>query len=40
MQNEKNVLKNLLKSYKINLKYFDLDVFEDEIMDIPYQIEV
>ena len=33
-------LKNFLESYKINLEYFDLDTFEDEIMDIPYQIKV
>ena len=32
-------LKDFLNSYKINLEYFDLDVFEDEIMDIPYQIK-
>jgi len=33
-------LRNFLESYKINLEYFDLDTFEDEIMDIPYQIKV
>ena len=33
-------LKNFLKSYEINLKYFDLESFEDEIMDMPYQIQV
>jgi len=32
-------LENFLKSYEINLEYFDLEVFEDEIMDIPYQVE-
>jgi len=32
-------LENFLKSYEINLEYFDLETFEDEIMDIPYQIE-
>ena len=33
-------LKSFLKNYKVNLEYFDLDAFEDEIMDIPYQIKV
>lgn len=33
-------LKDFLKSYKINLEYFDLENFEDEIMDIPYQVQV
>ena len=33
-------LKSFLESYKINLEYFDINTFEDEIMDIPYQIKV
>ncbi|SMC09209.1 hypothetical protein [Nitratiruptor tergarcus] len=33
-------LEKFLESYEINLKYFDLEAFENEIMDIPYQIEV
>jgi len=33
-------LKDFLKSYEVNLKYFDLENFEDEIMDMPYQIQV
>ena len=32
-------LENFLKSYEINLEYFDLETFEDEIMDISYQID-
>ncbi len=33
-------LRDFLKSYEMNLKYFDLETFEDEIMDIPYQIKM
>ena len=33
-------LKDFLNTYKINLEYFDLESFEDEIMDIPYQIQI
>ena len=33
-------LESSLRNYEMNLKYFDLDAFEDEIMDIPYQIEL
>jgi hypothetical protein len=33
-------LKSFLESYKINLEYFDINTFEDEIMDIPYQINI
>ena len=32
-------LNSFLEAYENNLQYFDLDVFEDEIMDIPFQIE-
>ena len=32
-------LEKFLKAYDINLKYFDLDSFLDDIMSIPYQIE-
>jgi len=32
-------LNSFLKAYKNNLQYFNLDIFEDEIMDIPFQIE-
>jgi len=32
-------LESFLKGYELNLEYFDLDAFEEEIMDIPYQIE-
>ena len=33
-------LKDFLENYEMNLEYFDLDAFEDEIMDIPYQIKI
>ncbi len=32
-------LESFLNAYRLNLENFDLDVFEDDIMDIPYQIE-
>jgi len=33
-------LENFLKTYELNLDFFDLDSCLDEIMDITYQIEV
>ena len=33
-------LENFLKSYEVNLEFFDLDNCLDDIMDISYQIEV
>lgn len=32
-------LENFLNAYRMNLEFFDLDRFAEEIMDIPHQIE-
>jgi hypothetical protein len=32
-------LKSFLEAYESNVSFFDIDVFEDDVMDIPYQIE-
>jgi len=32
-------LENFLSAYRMNLEYFDLDRFAEDIMDIPHQIE-
>jgi len=33
-------LKAFLNSYKANLEFFDFNAFEEEIMDLPYQIKI
>jgi len=33
-------LETFLNAYKMNLEYFDISSFEDEIMDIPYQVKI
>ncbi len=30
---------SFLDAYENNINHFDMDVFEDDLMDIPYQIE-
>ena len=32
-------LESFLNAYRMNLEFFDLEVFNEDIMDIPYQIE-